>query len=260
MGRAMIDLHCHLLPGIDDGPSDMASALAMARLHVEAGVRTVAATPHVSWDLSTDAVTIASGVARLRGTLAAEGIPLEVVTGAEIDVHRAAELPDEELRALALAHGRWLLVEAPLQQAAVIEPVVRDLLDRGHAVLLAHPERSPVLQRDPASVRRLASAGVVTQVTASSLVGRFGRTVQRFTEHLAEEGLIHTIASDAHDTLRRPPGMREAIVEAGLGGLATLLTEEIPAALLTGEPIPLPPRSALRHRRRGRLRTLLGGR
>jgi protein-tyrosine phosphatase len=214
----------------------------------------------VSWDMPTEAGVIERRVARLRGTLAAEGIPLEVLMGAEIDVHQAGELSDEQLRALALGGSRWLLIEAPLQQAALVEPVVHDLLDRGHAVLLAHPERSPGLQRDPAAVRRLASAGVLTQVTASSLVGRFGRTVQRFSEHLADEGLIHTIASDAHDTLRRPPGMRDAILAAGLGELAELLTEEIPAALLADEPIPhLAHRPPRRQRRRG-LRALLGGR
>jgi protein-tyrosine phosphatase len=250
----VIDLHCHLLPGIDDGPRDMRMALAVAQLQVDAGVGTVAATPHVSWDLPTSAEAIASGVAAVRAELAARKIPLEVVSGGEIDVHRAAELPDEQLRALALGGGPWLLLEAPLQTGVPLEPVAVALIERGHRVLLAHPERSPLLQRDPAALRRLADAGALTQLTAGSLTGRFGRTVQRYAEALLEQGLVHTVASDAHDALRRPPGMHVRV----LGELAPMLTQEIPAAILAGEEIPpLPlPRAA---RRRG-LRSLLGGR
>jgi protein-tyrosine phosphatase len=250
---AVIDLHCHLLPAIDDGPRDMRTALAMARAHLEAGVTTVA----VSWDLSTDAAAIQRGLAELRLALKQAEIPLHVVSGAEIDVHRAAELSDEELGALALGGGRWLLLEAPLQRAIPLEPVVHDLLRRGHLILLAHPERSPALQRDPGAVARLARDGVLTQVTASSFVGRFGRTVQRFAEQLVDEGLVHTVASDAHDPLRRPPGMLAPLAQAGLGALAPLLGGEIPAAILAGDPIP--PLPARPRRRRG-LRTLLGGR
>jgi protein-tyrosine phosphatase len=252
----VIDLHCHLLPGIDDGPRDMRTVLAMARAHLEAGVTTVAATPHVSWDLATDAAAIQRGLGAVRLALKEEGIPLHVVSGAEIDVHRAAELSDEELGALALGGGRWLLLEAPLQRAIPLEPVVHDLLGRGHLILLAHPERSPALQRDPAALARLARDGVLTQVTASSFVGRFGRTVQRFAERLVEEGLVHTVASDAHDPLRRPPGMLRPLAEAGLGALAPLLASEVPAAILAGESIPSVPG---RPRRRG-LRALLSGR
>jgi protein-tyrosine phosphatase len=251
----MIDLHCHLLPGIDDGPRDLRMTLAIAQLQVDAGVHTVAATSHVSWDLPNDATTIARGVAEVREALAAKGIPLEVVAGAEIDVHRAVELPDEQLRALALGSSPWLLLEAPLQQGVPLEPVVYALVDRGHRILLAHPERSPILQRDPAALRRLVEAGTLTQVTAGSLTGRFGRTVQRYAQTLIEENLLHTVASDAHDAVRRPPGMRDAIQAAGLREIAPLLTQEIPAAILAGEEIPpIPP---LRRTRRG-LRALLG--
>ncbi len=252
----MIDLHCHLLPDIDDGPRDMATALAMARLHVAAGITTVAATPHVSWDMPNEAAAIHRSLAALRATIAEEGIPLDVVQGAEIDVHRATALSDEELRALALGGGRWLLVEAPLQHAPPLEPVVYDLLERGHLVLLAHPERSPAFQRDPAAVARLAGAGVLTQVTASSFTGRFGRPVQRFADRLLDEGLVHTVASDAHDPVRRAPGMRDQLLEAGLGDVVSLLTTDVPGAILAGTPIPAVPRVV----RRRSLRTLLSGR
>lgn len=253
MMREVIDLHCHLLPAIDDGPLDMDETLAMARLQVEAGVRTVAVTPHVSADLPTEEAAIAVGLADVRAALAGAGIPLEVVGGAEIDVHQAERLSDEQLRALALGGGRWLLLEAPLRPNVPIEPIARELLERGHGVVLAHPERSPVLQQDLVSLRRLVGAGVVMQVTASSFTGRFGRIVKRFAEELLEAGLIHTVASDAHDALRRPPGIAEPLAAAGIGDLAPLLAQEVPAAILADEPIPLPPRRSLRRRQRSPL-------
>lgn len=250
----MIDLHCHLLPGIDDGPRDMAAAVAIAARQVELGVRAVAATPHVSWEHPNDAATIVEGVGRMRTELAARGIALEVVTGAEIDVERAAELDDDALRPLTLGGGPWLLLEAPLQRNLPLEPVAFALMERGHRVVVAHPERSPALQRDPAAVRRLADAGVLMQVTASALVGRFGRTVQRYAEQLLDAGLLHTVGSDAHDAQRRAPGMREPLVAAGLGDLVELLCEEVPAAILAGDSIPAAPR---RHAAGRRLRALL---
>jgi protein-tyrosine phosphatase len=256
----MIDLHCHLLPGVDDGPPDMETALAMARLHLAAGVRTVAATPHVAPDLPTAPETIERGVRELTGALRAAELPLTVTTGAEIDLRCALEYDDEALRPLALGGGAWLLIEAPLGRAPVpLEPVVGRLLERGHKVLIAHPERSPAVQRDPDVLRRLAAAGVLTQLTATSFSGRFGGTVQRFSERLLDDGLVHSVASDAHDPRRRPPGMRQELLDAGLAQEAVeLLTEAVPAAVLAGGPMPAVGR--LTTRRRAGLRRLLSRR
>ncbi len=251
----MIDLHCHLLPGLDDGPPDLGGTLAMAQAHVNAGVSTVAATPHVSWDTPTEVAAIELRLADVRAALAAAKLPLAVVRGAEIDVHQAVNLSDEQLRALALGGGPWLLLEAPLRQGVALAPVARALLDRGHRVLIAHPERSPLLQRDSQALRALVRAGAATQLTASSFTGRFGRTVKDCAEQLLEDGLVHSVASDAHDALRRPPGIAEPLADAGLGALTEQLAQEAPAAILAGDEPPPPP--AWR-RRRGPLRGLLG--
>jgi protein-tyrosine phosphatase len=237
----MIDLHCHILPGVDDGPHDLDEALAMARAHVEAGIRQVVATPHVTYDIPTEPATMARGVRELNIALGVEGIPLKVLPGAEIGLTRAADLDDDELRSLALGGSAWLLVEAPLRPVTGVTPVVQSLQMRGHRILLGHPERSPVFQRDPAALAELVHAGVLTQVTAGSLVGRFGSTVQRFTEQLVADGLVHNVASDAHDPVRRAPGMRVEIEAAGYGERAAWWTEEVPAAMLAGRPIPTPP-------------------
>jgi protein-tyrosine phosphatase len=253
--RSVIDLHCHLLPGIDDGPEDLGGTLAMAQRHVKAGVTTVAATPHVAWDMPNDAATIAQRLADVRMALAAAKIPLEVVRGAEIDVHEAMRLTDEQLRQLALGDGPWLLIEAPLRSGVAMLPAVHELLDRGHRVLIAHPERSPLFQQDPEALRTLVDAGAATQLTASSFAGRFGRTVRDYAERMLEAGLVHSVASDAHDTLRRPPGIAAPLADAGLAELVPLLAHEVPAAILAGDP--LPPAPAWR-RPRGGLRKLLG--
>jgi protein-tyrosine phosphatase len=253
----VIDLHCHLLPGIDDGPADLGGTLAMAQAHVKAGVEVVAATPHVAWDMPNDVATIELRLADVRAALTAAKISLEVVRGAEIDVHQAVGLTDEQLRELALGGGPWLLIEAPLTKGVGLAPVVHALLDRGHRVLIAHPERSPLLQSDPAGLRALVRAGAATQVTAGSFAGSFGRTVRDYAERMLEAGLVHSVASDAHDALRRPPGIAAPLRAAGLGELTQLLAQEAPAAILAGDP--LPPVPAWR-RRRSSLRSLLNRR
>lgn len=234
----MIDLHCHLLPAIDDGPADLGAALTLAQAQVEAGVATAAVTPHASDRMPNGSEEVARGVREMRIALRGAGIPLVLASGAELDLRRALDLPDEELAGLALGGGRLLLLEAPLTAVAPLEPGVEALQRRGWDILLAHPERAPMLQRDPEAVRRLVRAGVRTQLTAGGLSGQFGKPVQRFAERLVAEGLIHTFASDAHDTRRRPPGLREPLEAAGLGEHVRLLCEEHPAALLAGERIP----------------------
>lgn len=238
----MIDLHCHLLPGVDDGPSDVGSSIAMARAHVEAGVHTVACTPHVDWEMPNRATAIARAVETLRAALRNAAVPLEIVAAAEVGLTRAAELPDDELKHLRLGGGHSLLLEAPLRGEVGVEQAVNFVAMRGHRILLAHPERSPAFQRDPDALRRLVDGGVLCQVTATALTGQFGSTVQRFARKLMAEGLIHVVASDAHDVQRRPPGLREHIVEAGFETQVDYLTEIVPAALLAGKP--LPPRPA----------------
>jgi protein-tyrosine phosphatase len=251
----VIDLHCHLLPGIDDGPADLGGALAMAQAHVKAGITTVAATPHVSWDMPNEAATIDLRLGDVRAAIAAAQLPLEVVRGAEIDVHQAVAMSDEQLHRLALGGGPWLLLEAPLSPRVTLAPVAYALLERGHRVLIAHPERSPLLQRNRDVLRELVRAGAATQITASSFTGRFGRTVRDCADELLAAGLVHSVASDAHDALRRPPGIAEPLADAGLAELTPLLAHEVPAAILAGDPLPPVP---AQRRRRGPLRTLLG--
>lgn len=246
----MIDLHCHLLPAIDDGPLELDGALALARAQVDAGVRTVACTPHVNWRFDLDAATIAAAVDAARAALAGAGIELELLTGAEVGLTRAIELDDDALAALRLAGGEWLLLEAPLEVAAGVEQAVRAMAARGHRILLAHPERCPAFQSEPDALRRLVDDDVVRcQVTASALTGAYGGPVERFALALLDDGLAHVVASDAHDAIGRPPGLREHLERSGRGELADSMAELVPGAIVRGEALPAPPPPRLAPRR-----------
>ena len=243
----MIDLHCHVLPGVDDGPASMEETIALAHAARRAGIDTLVATPHVSADLPTSAETVRRGVEEVNSRLAEEGIEITVVPGGEIDIAWSATLDEAELDALRLGGGEWLLMECPLSQAAgPFWLVLRDLEARGYGIVLAHPERSPAIRRNPDLLTDLLSTGMLSSITAGSLMGRFGEEVRRFAFEMLEQGLVHNITSDAHDAVRRPPELRDArrLVEdefPGIGPLAGWMTRQLPAAVLGGRPLPHAP-------------------
>ena len=253
----MIDLHCHLLPGVDDGPPTLEASLALARRAREDGIATIAATPHVDWEhLGNDAARIGAGVRALQPEIDAAGVDLRVVPGAEVAHLRALELDDAQLRALTLGGGPWLLLECPLSQAAApgFVTAARVLAGRGHRLLLAHPERSPVFLRDPALLERLVEEGMLAQVTAGALTGRFGRTVRDLAVRLIERRAIHVVASDGHGE-SRPATIARELAEAGIApALGDWMARDVPEALLAGDPIPARPRG---RRRLARLRARL---
>lgn len=235
----MIDLHCHILPGIDDGPGAISESVAIAKAAAATGTRTIVATPHVSWRYPNESSTIVSLTAQVNERLAETGIPIEVRAGAEIAMTRAPELSDDELTKLRLGGGPWLLLEPPFSPAITgFAAIVGELQSKGHRILLAHPERCPAFHRDPQALEALVNAGVLTSITAGSLAGRFGGQVRRFTTSLFERGWVHNVASDAHDAHGRPPGMAGELANARLGDLSEWLTHAVPNAILTGAQIP----------------------
>jgi protein-tyrosine phosphatase len=238
----VIDLHCHVLAGIDDGPETIDGSVALARAAAAAGTRTIVATPHVSWHYANDSATIAQLVAQTNAALAEAGVDVTVLGGAEIAITRAADLPAQELAALTLGGGPWLLVECPFTSVAIgLDELILELGEAGHGVVLAHPERSPAFQHDPQMLESLVRSGVLTSITAGSLVGRFGGTVSRFALGLMEAELVHNVASDAHDHEQRRPGMAEELRDAGLEAMTEWLTSGVPEAIIAGRDS-LPPR------------------
>ncbi len=251
----MIDLHSHVLPGIDDGPETIEESLVLARAAAAAGTRTIVATPHVSWHYPNDADTIARLVRELNERLRAEGTLLEVRPGAEIAMTRAAEIGAEQLARLRLGGGPWLLVEPPFTPVVTgLDALVLDLQRQGHRIVLAHPERCPAFHRDRQMLEALVRSGVLTSITAGSLVGSFGSTVRGFALQLVDDELVHNVTSDTHDPMRRPPSIAGELEQAGLGELADWLTVQVPNAVLDGGEIPPRPEVALPVRRASRWR------
>jgi len=243
----VIDLHCHILPALDDGPANVDFSIAMARAAVEAGIHVTVATPHVRSDHPTAPDSIADGVAELNRALTDADIELTVLPGAEVSFGKASKLDDATLAELCLGSGNYLLVESPYRSIEVdIEGILRDLQSRGFSPVLAHPERCPIFQKDPTRLTRLVNGGTLCSITAASLSGGFGTTVRRFAIHLLSDGLVHNVASDAHDHLHRRPDIASGFdaVEAEVPGIrsqASWFTVTAPVAIVTGRDS-LPPR------------------
>ena len=235
----MIDLHCHILPGVDDGPADLEASLELARAAVAAGTTTMVATPHADSTFRVGAGRRDAALAELRPALAEAGIPLEVLPGSEIAIDVFLDLDAAERDALRLGGGPYLLLECPLAQAAgAFDDYLARLLGEGERIVLAHPERCPTFLRSPERLARLVSGGALTSVTAGAFAGRFGSVPRRFALDMVRDGLIHSVASDAHNTGSRPPGLGAELDEAGLGALRPWLTEAVPAAVLAGDRLP----------------------
>jgi protein-tyrosine phosphatase len=246
----VIDLHCHVLPGIDDGPATIAGSLALARAAAAAGTSVLVATPHISWRYRNDAQTITQLVAEVNRSLAVEqvttpdGAALEIRPGAEIALTQIIDIEPAELAQLGLGGGEWLLVEPPFTPVATgLDTILLDFIDRGHRIVLAHPERCPAFQHRPDMLAMLVDAGVLTSITAGSLVGQFGGEARRCALELAQAGLLHNVASDAHDDVHRPPGIAAKLELTGFAPLANWLTRAVPSAILDGGEIP--PRPAV---------------
>jgi protein-tyrosine phosphatase len=243
----VIDIHCHILPGLDDGPGSLSESVEVARGAAADGVHRIVATPHVREDYEYDLGEIARRTSSVNEALQREQVDVRVVPGAEVGLTRALELDDGELGGICLGGGPYLLVESPYGHASDhFENMVFELQVRGFAPVLAHPERSPSLMRNISRVRRLVERGVLCSVTAGSMAGRFGRSPREATRALFAGGLVHNVASDAHDAANRPPGLRVGFntLEADLPGLsehAHWFTDDAPQAMLAGERVPSPP-------------------
>lgn len=250
----MIDLHTHILPGIDDGSRTLDDALAMARAAVRDGIRVVAATPHVRDDWPTTPETMEQRTDELRAVLAEAGVPLDVRRGGEIALEALDRLSPEELARFGLGgNPKALLVEFPYYGFPLALGLrLQGLAARGIRVVLAHPERNAEVQAAPESLRPLVEAGALTQVTAAVIDGRAGRRSRETAFDLLDRGLAHLIASDAHTPDIRGIGMSEAAATLGDEALARWLTHDVPEAVIAG--MPVPPRPARERRRRGLFR------
>lgn len=202
------ELHFHLLPGVDDGPADMADTLELAREAIADGTSIVVATPHVRDGYAVDTLALPELVANVRTAVADAAIPLEVHCGGELAHELVGRLGQHELQ--TIAHGpaaaRWLLVEAPFEgMEEDFHAATEELRDRGFGIVIAHPERSAdALLDGSAGLRRELELGALVQVNAMSLVGSFGDSVRDVAFGLIADGHVSAISSDAHGPTRPP--------------------------------------------------------
>lgn len=214
----MIDLHCHLLPGIDDGASDLETSLEMARMAVADGVDTTACTPHMMPGyFPNTAPQIRDAVRALQAAIDEAAVGLQLVTGADVHLVPGMVKGLREGRLMSLADSRYFLFEPPHTIAPPrLAETIFEILAGGYVPIVTHPERLAWIESHYEIMRAAVDAGAWMQITAGALTGRFGRRPQYWAERMLDEGLVHVLASDAHNLQRRPPVLspaRERVVE-----------------------------------------------
>lgn len=244
-----------MLAAVDDGPPDLAASVAMARAFVRAGTSRLVATPHVNrrWGFRHGEVEEAHRL--LVEALSEEAIDLRIEIGAEVALSSAERLSDDDLAAVRLGGSDWLLIEPPAHGVPfAIHTMYLELLNRGFRVLIAHPERCDAFRREPDTLASLVGYGIRCQLTAGSLTGEFGRQAKDAAVDFTKRGLVHVVASDAHDPRHRPPGLDRQVRAAGFGHLNRWLTSEMPTWILDGGPEPPRPADPVRRGFLGRIR------
>ena len=234
-----VDLHAHVLPGLDDGPRDMAEALALLRQAEERGIDRVVASPHgFDGRYPNDAGRVHAAVAEVQSAAREAGLSIQVLPGMEVylnlDLGRQLKLG----QALGLNAGSFVLVELPHRDVPLFtEETLFEIQVMGYRPIINHPERNRRIQESPGIFRRMAELGALGAGTAGSLTGRFGPAAQETAEVLLRQGLIQCLVSDGHRTDMRPAGFGSAPTELEtLVGpdRARWILEEAPEAVLAG--------------------------
>lgn len=247
----MIDIHSHVLAGLDDGARDMAESIAMAEIAVGDGVRRMVATPHNVWGAEQDerftslVSIVRDKVRALQAELDARQVKLQVLPGVEVYLAPEVLKQLDTGQAFTLAGTRYLLLELPLSAYPFYtENVIFELQVKGIVPILAHPERNTVVQEDPNILHPLVERGVLIQLTAASLTGLFGPLVEKTAHRLLEHNMAHVIASDAHTLTKRSPVLSAGVEKAArvIGEQrAVAMVEDVPAAILGDEEITIEP-------------------
>jgi protein-tyrosine phosphatase len=241
--QPFVDIHCHLLPGLDDGAATLDEALAMAEMAVADGIGTIVATPHqLGNNAKNSGDAICAAVVQFQQHLNARRIPLRVLPGADVRIEPDLVRKIRTHEVLTLAdRRRHVLLELPHDVYVPLDRLLADLASSGLVGILSHPERNRGILNQPSVLRPLVKQGCLLQVTASSLTGAFGSQIQRFSESLVEQGLVHFVSTDAHGTKARSPLLSQAFDRLKeLAGLeaATNLCCRHPAAVAKGGSVP----------------------
>jgi protein-tyrosine phosphatase len=254
---SFVDIHCHLLPGADDGAADWEEALAMARLAVADGISAVVATPHQGGLFPCDrGPSIREQVRAFQQSLDREQTPLRVFSGGELRIEDGL-VPAEVIAGVANGQiltladrRRHLLLDLAENEYLPVEPLLAALRPAGLTGILAHPERNRRILAQPELLDTLVRAGCALQLTADSMVGEFGSEVQRLAHRLVRDGVVQLVASDAHHAHFRRPLLADAFrCVAGLADEETArqLCIDNPNRILAGQPL-IPIRQPLQSR------------
>lgn len=243
----MIDIHCHILPEVDDGPKSWDVAIDMCRMAAADGITHTVATPHANDRYAYDRVYLTELLARLQERI---GPTPQLSLGCDFhlsydNLERALERPGT----YTIGDTNYLLVELSNYSVPIqIADCFMRLGDRGLTPILTHPERNPILQQTPQRVLDWVEQGCLVQITASSLTGFWGERPEIIARWLLDRAAVHVIATDGHETKRRVPILSEARdVAASIVGeeVAQALVETNPGAVVKGQPIPYSPKPVL---------------
>jgi len=241
--KPFTDIHCHCLPGLDDGPRTMAETLALCRRLVAEGIATVVATPHQlgRFDGRNDAKRVRDVTSRLNAQLQKAGIRLTVLPGGDVRVDERVcrLLQDDKVLTLADA-GKYILLELPYEIFIDIEPLLTELAALKVKSIISHPERHSALLQQPKVALRWLDIGAYFQINAGSLLGNFGPEACEAAWHFLSSGWASLVATDAHNTNERRPCMSDAfkLIRTRLGeDIARLVCIENPARIVNGRDI-----------------------
>ncbi len=238
-----IDIHCHLIPGIDDGSQSWEDTLAMARMAVGDGIGAIVCTPHQLHNYSKNhGDMIRQRTSELQRVLDENGIDLIVLPGGDVRIEdgMVRKLTTGEVMTLGDQY-RHVLLELPHEMYIPLERLLDELAEEGLIGILSHPERNQGILENPSVLPGLVDRGCLMQVTANSLTGTFGENLKHFTENLICEGLVHFVSTDAHSPKARRPLLRRAfdrVVELVGWDVATDLCCRNPGCIAAGEDIP----------------------
>ena len=239
----MVDIHCHILPGVDDGAKDWEVAAEMCRIAAADGVTHIAATPHANDEYAYDRGVLRGKLTKLQA-IAGEWPMLTLGCDFHFSYENVSAALADATR-FTIGTSPYLLVE--FSDFALSLPM-RDALVRLHncgvVSIVTHPERNLLMQRDPKLILKLLELGCLVQVTASSLTGRWGEAAAKSAVWLLQHEAVHVLASDAHDPVHRPPVLsagREAAARICGQDVARALVDDNPRAIVNGEPIPYQP-------------------
>ncbi|WP_071460928.1 tyrosine-protein phosphatase [Bacillus massilinigeriensis] len=234
----MIDIHSHILPGIDDGAKTVEDSLLLARAAVKEGISAIIATPHHRNNrYENSKQKIASAVEMLDEVLKKEGIPLKVLPGQETAIYGEIVEDYEKGEIMTLNGTSYLFLELPAGHVPrYTERLLFDLQVKGLIPIIVHPERNAEIQERPDILYNLVEKGALAQLTATSIAGKFGKRVKAFSAQLLEANLVHFIASDVHDLEKRSFRMREAfeVIESSYGSDMVYLLKENAELLAEG--------------------------